>query len=594
MLRAMSLEAVSNEVFTNKVVIFGGSETAVHINKLVHETIHNYELVIWSKDDNLRSVYRQTESVSLALIDGDDKYLGVLELAHSLEFKDSATRIVILTSEDPTPQMYREVINSNIVHSLSKLADWEEEFDLKVTTHVANYFVLKMLQEDMIQEIKNENSLRSYSNEFVGFIMTNYSLVKYAIIEDIRIRENEILIGSYLGSVLDMIRATDVNEMSNYNFKLGNVEIIAKQDEEKGYFFLFKDLSSRYRKAISSQLEEIISTMEQSVGDHFTDPNLIGDTDIQALELVLNNYNLNFDRTVSRLDKPKLLLYKGSDEIENRLTDHKNILEFKRIYDFEDLILQSNVYNPQIYAITLAKEYEQTILDFIDLVTMQNPSLQVIYLLEDDTPLYLKSFFDTQYNVHIVLPNDKLGVFEDVIMNTSSNVITNKFTTLEVVPKLPGMNLRSYLTMAYKNRLQETYDENSTPELVAVRFIHDRKLVYEKNKYPELDVFKSMEVEQLTQSLKEFGQQISNFQNIYSMKINNMTILFLEYFTFDFVFVINNLHIYDIEKIGEIINEYTFELTSLLVTKEVNSSQNHEFTIDNCLEDLAVKIASST
>jgi len=590
----MSLEAVSNEVFTNKVVIFGGSETAVHINKLVHETIHNYELVIWSKDDNLRSVYRQTESVSLALIDGDDKYLGVLELAHSLEFKDSATRIVILTSEDPTPQMYREVINSNIVHSLSKLADWEEEFDLKVTTHVANYFVLKMLQEDMIQEIKNENSLRSYSNEFVGFIMTNYSLVKYAIIEDIRIRENEILIGSYLGSVLDMIRATDVNEMSNYNFKLGNVEIIAKQDEEKGYFFLFKDLSSRYRKAISSQLEEIISTMEQSVGDHFTDPNLIGDTDIQALELVLNNYNLNFDRTVSRLDKPKLLLYKGSDEIENRLTDHKNILEFKRIYDFEDLILQSNVYNPQIYAITLAKEYEQTILDFIDLVTMHNPSLQVIYLLEDDTPLYLKSFFDTQYNVHIVLPNDKLGVFEDVIMNTSSNVITNKFSTLEVVPKLPGMNLRSYLTMAYKNRLQETYDENSTPELVAVRFIHDRKLVYEKNKYPELDVFKSMEVEQLTQSLKEFGQQISNFQNIYSMKINNMTILFLEYFTFDFVFVINNLHIYDIEKIGEIINEYTFELTSLLVTEEVNSSQNHEFTIDNCLEDLAVKIASST
>jgi len=594
MLRAMSLKAVSNEVFDNKVVIFGGSETATRIHSLANESIDDDELVIWSKDDDLRSVYKQTESVSLALIDGDDKYLAVLELSHSLEFKDSATQIVILTSEDPTPQMYREIINSNIVHSLSKLDDWEEDFDLKVTTQVANYFVLKMLQEDMIQDVDNENSLRSYNNEFVGFIMTNYSLVKYAIIEDIGIRENEILIGSYLGSVLDMIRATDVNEMSNYNFKLGNVEILAKQDEEKGYFFLFKDLSSRYRKIISSQLEEIISTMEQSVGDHFTDPNLIGDTDIQAVELVLNNYNLNFDRTVSRLDNPKIILYKGSDKIENILTDHKNIFEFKRIYDFEDLVLQSNQYNPQIYVITLVKQFEEMIREFINLVTMQNPSLQVIYLLQDDAPSYLKTFFDTQYNVHVILPNDKLRVLEDAIMNTSSNVITNKFTTLEVVPKLPGMNLKSYLSMAYKNRLQETYDESSTPELVAVRFMHDRKLVYEKNKYPELDVFKSMEVEQLTQSLKEFGQQISNFQNIYSMKINNMTILFLEYFTFDFVFVINNLRIYDIEKIGVIINEYTFELTSLLVTEEVNSSENRDFTIENYLEDLAVKIASST
>ena len=594
MLRAMSLKAVSNEVFDNKVVIFGGSETATRIHSLANESIDDDELVIWSKDDDLRSVYKQTESVSLALIDGDDKYLAVLELSHSLEFKDSATQIVILTSEDPTPQMYREIINSNIVHSLSKLDDWEEDFDLKVTTQVANYFVLKMLQEDMIQDVDNENSLRSYNNEFVGFIMTNYSLVKYAIIEDIGIRENEILIGSYLGSVLDMIRATDVNEMSNYNFKLGNVEILAKQDEEKGYFFLFKDLSSRYRKIISSQLEEIISTMEQSVGDHFTDPNLIGDTDIQAVELVLNNYNLNFDRTVSRLDNQKIILYKGSDKIENILTDHKNIFEFKRIYDFEDLVLQSNQYNPQIYVITLAKQFEEMIREFINLVTMQNPSLQVIYLLQDDAPSYLKTFFDTQYNVHVILPNDKLRVLEDAIMNTSSNVITNKFTTLEVVPKLPGMNLKSYLSMAYKNRLQETYDESSTPELVAVRFMHDRKLVYEKNKYPELDVFKSMEVEQLTQSLKEFGQQISNFQNIYSMKINNMTILFLEYFTFDFVFVINNLRIYDIEKIGVIINEYTFELTSLLVTEEVNSSENRDFTIENYLEDLAVKIASST
>ncbi len=588
----MSLSAVSEEILQNRVVIFGGSETAHSIQKLVKQSFHEEEgLILFSENSDLKAIFQKTDSISLAIFDGDDENISTLELAHSLEFKDSATRMVIISGETPSVQKYREIINSNLIHELATLKEWEEDIDLRITRHVADFFVIRMMEENLIKELEDENLLRSYSNEFVGFIMTNFSLVKYAILKDVKMREEEILIGSYLGSVLDMIQSTESEVQSNYSFKLGNLEIISEQVGEIGYFFLFKDLSPRYREQISKTIEQVIGTMVETVGTHFLDPNIIGDEDIGRIEIVLNNYNLIFDRDVKRLEKPTILTLTHRSRWKNIVESLQDVYRVTFSSDFEELLIKSTSIQPEVYLFDLEFVDEELVFQLSELITIERPNLQMIYILVQDDPEYLSSFLNKNYNVYVLLPSDKDKILEDILMNVSSSVITHQFSHLDVVPKLPGMNIKSYLSMAYRNLPLSEYNKELAPDLVASRFIYQDKVIYEMNKFPDLDIFNEMDVAHLSKSLKEFGQHISDIDYIYSMKIKNSTVIFIDHFTFSFIFILNNLHVNQIEKVGALVNEHVDMLSSILMSSDLNDTPDSS-ELDRYMDDLAFKICS--
>ena len=595
----------------SNLLIIGESDTSESLMHILI-SIANFTRIVHVDNCQDAATLLMLENFKVVILDNDSPEVDAISFSRVVRINHPITRIIMISKEESTDFIYSLFNKGSIDAFLPVPIDTLSAYSL-ILEQQARHEIADALKNIVKQPPKftpayfllHDNTLVSHESddfEFLGCIISNYSVVRFAFFYESFLSKDETLLSVYISAITLLGQQLFERGMLMQEINFGGISIYFHFHEELQFSFLVNNLTKNNQNKVETLISNIINDLISNTFPLISHQNIIADYHDELIAEIIDSKVAEVFKgklmKKSQLQDLNLIIFGDSYlKLENIITENFQDIKVKHLISYDNLT-------------NYLKENEIDLLIINPLISEGTSNLPLAIYAKGLSPRIQIIGSIDKYGSDRLLKILKTGAVEFVISHEDNQevIITwikraaEKAYRLKINTKIPlPYNLRfsfdqSEFTRSLLRTHSNSYLRMEIPKLYGIFIIRNNLPFYQKL-WSEADDEISIDMDLFAgflSSLATFSKEMfETSESITGLKFGDTSIIIQSNFEFMFVFFAGNLNPSNFDVTDKHIQTTTFGLYDLISTVEIGDlTGDLLFQIDQLLVELFMKFSS--
>ena len=541
---------------------------------------------------NLSTIFNSNSlNPAIIVLNIDDKSINHTEISHLLRIKYPYSRQVLYITQSVSEIELMNLKNyGNFNYIISDNLNGEA-LDFKVKKILADYMIVKILGETLKNPLRDTpayeimNQKNKSNIEFLGYIVSVNSVVKFADIKNTTLKDNDILLGAYLSAISEKMIYSGVKNDEPWILNLGSMEFVIHESEDILYIFIYRNLTDSDRVAIIRKMKKFTNKIYKIMGEKLLYDSYILHSDIDAITEEINNFSLAENVASIEFRIPNFIFIDPPSSIQDYLEDFPDRIRFSVLPSISQLEILIKDKLADIVCIKTDATFLPPLLEKLEYYYRITPAMHVILYLTNTEGVDLYNLFESKVVDYLLLEEPTSSQWETIIELATGDTITSQLYDLNIPRLYLKKSLEKYITATFKER-GELYIPIEGIELSSIFIYSGRELQFyytweEQN--PTLTTLYE-DMENFILSFQALSIELSESTNHILFEFGEYTILYYQNLILDYVIILKEANPMKYNEEIKYLQTKSFTISEFVIEGILN--QNAENTYESITEEL--------
>ncbi len=536
---------------------------------------------------------------TMIILDFNNKSFEHTEISHLLRIKFPYARIVLYTEEPLEISEVQRIKNYGSFHFIIDSDLVGPDLAIKIKKISADHQIVRIMGETLknphpfspaygIMQMNENKSL-----EYLGYIISVYSIVKLAKLRDENLSKHDILLGAYLSAISEKMIYSGVQSDEPWVLNLGDLELFVHEYNDILLVLMYRYLRDVDRIHIIDKIKKLMDRIYRTMGDKLLYDSYVLPSDGEAVDQEIKNLNLEANLSKLEYRVPNFVFINPPDNLLDSVGDFPVDIQFSIVPSFsifEKMIKSEPV---DVVFIKTNATYYRDLVDKLEYYYRLYPSLRVILYLIDTVGVDFTELFESKVIDYLVLSAQSTSSWLSIIDMVSSELITSQLYDLDIPRTYLLKSMEKYMTAAMMEK-GKLYIPIDGIELASI-YIFSQKEMQFYYEWVERDTTLSLLFENIFQFIDSFRAlsfDLSENDDYILFEFGSYTLLFFKRFAFDYVVIVKNADAARYDEGVKYLKQKADTLTEIIFRGMINKDPETYFELSGELDSIYLDLLS--
>ena len=496
--------------------------------------------------ENISTLFNSNSlNPAIIVLNMDDKSINHTEISHLLRIKYPYSRQVLYITQSVTQIELMNLKNYGNFNYIIRDDLNGEALEFKVKKILADYMIVNILGESLKNPLRNTPAYEMMNQkikskiEFLGYIVSVNSVVKFADIKNNNLKDNDILLGAYLSAISEKMIYSGVQTDEPWILNLGSMEFVIHVSNDILYIFIYRNLTDNDRISIIRKMKDFTDKIYEIMGEKLLYDSFILQSDIDAINEEINNFSLAENVASIEFRIPNFIFIDPPSSIQDYLDTFPDRIRFTILPSISQLELLVRDNLADIVCIKTDATFLPPLLEKLEYFYRITPAMHVILYLTSTEGVDLYNLFESKVVDYLLLEEPTPSQWETIIELATGDTITSQLYDLNIPRLYLKKSLEKYMTATFKEK-GELFIPIEGIELSSIFIYSGRELQFyytweEQN--PTLTTLYE-DMENFILSFQALSTELSESTNHILFEFGEYTILYYQNLILDYVIIL--------------------------------------------------------